>query len=72
MLDKIERLEKPSEIRDDMRLVLTPSCVSGNDVMHVDSISKSFGSEKLFENISFKSTSRINSSLYILFLFSSF
>ncbi|WP_029321145.1 ribosomal protection-like ABC-F family protein [Butyrivibrio sp. AE3004] len=53
MLDKIERLEKPSEIRDDMRITLTPSCISGNDVMHVDSISKSFGSEKLFENISF-------------------
>ncbi|WP_026510337.1 ABC-F family ATP-binding cassette domain-containing protein [Butyrivibrio sp. LC3010] len=53
MLDKIERLEKPSEIRDDMRITLTPSCVSGNDVMHVDSIAKAFGNEKLFENISF-------------------
>ncbi|WP_026494374.1 ABC-F family ATP-binding cassette domain-containing protein [Butyrivibrio sp. WCD3002] len=53
MLDKIERLEKPTEVRDDMRITLTPSCVSGNDVMHVDSIAKSFGSEKLFENISF-------------------
>ncbi|WP_026665839.1 ribosomal protection-like ABC-F family protein [Butyrivibrio sp. FC2001] len=53
MLDKIERLEKPTETRDDMRITLTPSCVSGNDVMHVDSISKSFANEKLFENISF-------------------
>ena len=53
MLDKIERLEKPTEVRDDMRITLTPSCVSGNDVMHVDSIAKSFGNEKLFENISF-------------------
>lgn len=53
MLDKIERLEKPTEVRDDMRITLTPSCVSGNDVMHVDTISKSFGNEKLFENISF-------------------
>jgi ATP-binding cassette subfamily F protein 3 len=53
MLDKIERLEKPTEARDDMRITLTPSCVSGNDVMHVDSISKSFANEKLFENISF-------------------
>ncbi|WP_408071278.1 ABC-F family ATP-binding cassette domain-containing protein [Butyrivibrio sp. JL13D10] len=54
MLDKIERLEKPTEVRDDMRITLTPSCVSGNDVMQVDSISKSFGNEKLFENISFE------------------
>ncbi len=53
MLDKIERLEKPTEIRDDMRITLTPSCVSGNDVMQVDSISKSFGNEHLFSNISF-------------------
>ena len=53
MLDKIERLEKPVEVRDDMRITLTPSCVSGMDVMHVDSIAKSFGSEQLFKNISF-------------------
>ncbi len=53
MLDKIERLEKPTEIRDDMRITLVPSCVSGNDVMHVDSIAKSFGSEHLFSDISF-------------------
>lgn len=53
MLDKIERLEKPTEVRDDMRITLTPSCVSGNDVMHVDSIAKSFGNEHLFKNISF-------------------
>ncbi len=53
MLDKIERLEKPSEIRDDMRITLTPSCTSGMDVMHVDNIAKSFGNEHLFKNISF-------------------
>ncbi|MBE5858820.1 MAG: ABC-F family ATP-binding cassette domain-containing protein [Butyrivibrio sp.] len=53
MLDKIERLEKPTEIRDDMRITLTPSCVSGMDVMHVDRIAKSFGNEHLFKNISF-------------------
>ncbi len=53
MLDKIERLEKPTEVRDDMRITLTPSCVSGNDVMHVEGIAKSFGSEHLFKDISF-------------------
>ncbi len=53
MLDKIERLEKPSEVRDDMRIKLTPSCVSGNDVMHVENIEKSFGNEQLFKGISF-------------------
>ncbi|MBE5843313.1 MAG: ABC-F family ATP-binding cassette domain-containing protein [Butyrivibrio sp.] len=54
MLDKIERLEKPTEARDDMRITLTPSCVSGNDVMQVYSIGKSFGNEQLFKNISFE------------------
>ncbi|WP_026526924.1 ABC-F family ATP-binding cassette domain-containing protein [Butyrivibrio sp. VCD2006] len=53
MLDKIERLEKPSEVRDDMRITLKPNCVSGNDVMHVDRIAKSFGNEQLFKDISF-------------------
>ncbi|MBQ7429914.1 MAG: ABC-F family ATP-binding cassette domain-containing protein [Butyrivibrio sp.] len=54
MLDKIEVLDKPSEIRDDMRITLTPSCVSGKDVMQVEGISKSFGNEHLFNDISFE------------------
>lgn len=53
MLDKIEVIEKPTEVRDDMRIALTPSCISGNDVLHVESLSKSFGDAHLFQNISF-------------------
>lgn len=53
MLDKIEVIEKPTEVRDDMRIALTPSCISGNDVLHVEALSKSFGDAHLFQNISF-------------------
>jgi ATP-binding cassette subfamily F protein 3 len=54
MLDKIERLEKPSEVRSDMRLTLTPHIQSGNDVMSVEGLSKSFGSQELFSDVSFE------------------
>jgi len=53
MLQKIEVLEKPSEVRSDMRFALTPSVVSGNDVLEISELSKAFGSEVLFEKVSF-------------------
>ncbi|MBR6395877.1 MAG: ABC-F family ATP-binding cassette domain-containing protein, partial [Lachnospiraceae bacterium] len=43
MLDKIERLEKPAEINDSMRITLEPYTVSGNDVLTVKGLAKSFG-----------------------------
>ncbi len=54
MLDKIEVLEKPTETRTDMRLTLTPRITSGNDVLTVEGLSKSFGSQLLFENADFE------------------
>lgn len=54
MLDKIERLEKPVEVRADMKLTLTPYKTSGNDVMQIEGLSKRFGSNQLFENVSFE------------------
>ncbi len=54
MLDKIERLEKPTEVRADMKLTLTPYQTSGNDVMRVEGLSKRFDSHLLFENVSFE------------------
>lgn len=53
MLDKIERIEKPVEYEKNMSFTLTPSCVSGNDVLHVKNFAKSFGDNHLFEDISF-------------------
>ena len=54
MLDKIEVLEKPTEARTDMKLTLTPRRQSGNDVLTVEDLSKSFGSNLLFENVNFE------------------
>ncbi len=53
-LDKVERLEKPTEQRTDMRLTLTPYRTSGNDVLTVEGLAKSFGSHKLFDNVNFE------------------
>lgn len=52
--EKMERIEKPAEQRTDIHLVLEPSCVSGNDVLSVEHLSKSFPSQPLFENVSFE------------------
>lgn len=52
MLDKIEVLNKPTSARSDIHMTLTPRCTSGNDVLHIEGLSKSFGQQKLFDNLS--------------------
>jgi len=51
MLDKIERLDKPQELHDEMRLTLTPDIESGNDVLLVEGLSKAYGDNTLFSNL---------------------
>ena len=51
MLDKMERLEKPQKIHDEMRLTLTPDVESGNDVLLVEGLSKSFDGKTIFSNV---------------------
>lgn len=51
-LNKIEVLEKPMEYNADMRLSIEPEVVSGNDVLTLKDVEKSFGSKPLFHNIS--------------------
>lgn len=53
MLDKIEVLDKPAEARTDMHIKLEPKYMSGNDVLHVEQLSKSFDSLQLFSAIDF-------------------
>ena len=53
MLNKIERLEKPVEDNTDIRIVLEPNVVSGNDVLKVENLSKSFLPVTLFSDINF-------------------
>lgn len=54
MLDKIEVIEKPTEVRTDMKLKLTPHMTSGNDVLTVTDLAKSFEKKQLFEHIDFE------------------
>lgn len=54
MLQKIEMLDKPVEIRADMHLTLEPKFPSGNDVLQVVGLSKSFGAHSLFDDLSFE------------------
>ncbi len=54
MLDKMTLVEKPMEATSEFHISLEPSCVSGNDVLTVEHLSKSFGALKLFQDISFE------------------
>ncbi len=52
-LDKLERIDKPDTLPDQMRLTLTPFITSGNDVLHAENLSKSYGGQKIFQNVAF-------------------
>lgn len=54
MLDKIERIEKPTEENTDIHLHLEPRVVSGNDVLSVEHLAKTYPNQKLFSDISFE------------------
>ena len=53
MLNKIEVLEKPTEINDAMDIRLEPNILSGNDVLTVRDLEKSFGPQHLFSHVDF-------------------
>ncbi len=55
-LEKAEKPDKPENLPENMRLEITPRRESGNDVLHIENISKSFDGKKLFSNISFDIT----------------
>ena len=54
MLDKIERLEKPTDENTDIHIVLEPDVTSGNDVLTVEHLRKAFGTHTLFTDLSFE------------------
>ncbi|MDD6570923.1 MAG: ABC-F family ATP-binding cassette domain-containing protein [Thermoflexaceae bacterium] len=54
MLDRMERIDKPAELNASMNLVLEPGIISGNDVLSVTDLSKSFDGTTLFSNIHFE------------------
>jgi len=52
MLDRIDRVEKPFDVDDAMRLHFTPFRTSGNDVLYAENLSKSYQGRTLFSNVS--------------------
>ncbi len=54
MLDKVERLDRPAQENADMKIRFHPAVTSGNDVLEVTRLAKSFGNNRLFSDISFE------------------
>ena len=54
MLEKIKPVEKPVEVNTEIHLNLEPSRISGNDVLTVESLGKSFPNQVLFTDVSFE------------------
>jgi len=51
LLSKVERIEKPEELRADMRLTLTPVTESGEDVLFAEHLKKAYGENLLFQEL---------------------
>ena len=54
LLDRIERIDKPVEEKADMNFTLSPTIISGNDVLSIEDLAKSYGDRTLFRNVSFE------------------
>ena len=54
LLSKMERVEKPTEAASAMHIKLEPQIMSGNDVLTVRDLTKSFGPQTLFQDVSFE------------------
>lgn len=53
MLDKIEVLDKPNTQTAEIHIKLEPRILSGNDVLTVEGLAKSFDGNRLFSNLDF-------------------
>lgn len=53
-LEKMDVLEKPTEEHTEIHLTLTPEVISGNDVLAVEHLAKSYDGTELFSDISFE------------------
>lgn len=51
LLDKIDVIDAPTEVKADMKLTLEPAITSGNDVLHIENLAKSFGNLHLFSGL---------------------
>lgn len=51
MLQKIDLVDKPITLNSKMRIRLEPEIISGNDVLTIEGLTKSFGENHLFSNL---------------------
>ena len=51
LLAKVDRIEKPEELKTDMRLTLTPVTESGEDVLFAEHLKKAYGDNLLFQEL---------------------
>ena len=51
LLERMDRIEKPTEVKDDMTLRLVPNVQSGNDVLTISELSKGFDERTLFRDV---------------------
>ncbi len=54
MLNKIERLDRPTEENTDIKLKLEPRITSGNDVLSCEHLSKAYPGQQLFCDLNFE------------------
>ena len=54
MLNKIERLDRPTEENTDIKLKLEPRITSGNDVLSCEHLSKAYPGQQLFRDLNFE------------------
>lgn len=54
LLDKMERVERPEALPDRIRMTFDSSGESGNDVMSVHGLAKSYPGKALFDSVSFE------------------
>lgn len=53
-LDKMQKIERPNDSSEKVKISFSPKIKSGKDVLKVTNLGKSFGDNKLFENLDFE------------------
>ncbi|HOV24874.1 MAG TPA: ABC-F type ribosomal protection protein [Pseudobacteroides sp.] len=53
-IDRMEKIEKPKDLPGKINIKFRKSMISGNDVLFVENLSKSYPGKTLFSNINFK------------------
>lgn len=53
MLDRMKKMDTPSGEQGNMKLRFSPSIKSGNDVLQISGLSKSYGDQKIFRDLAF-------------------